>query len=322
MEVSHSLSNYEKRVVAFVDILGFRSLVTRMATEPDLFETIRDALESVMEYGIMSRQAVVLNSHYRESGIEMSAFSDCYAISARVGEELLVLNVTRQLVLCLLEVGVISRGAVVVGDLYHQHPVVFGQALVDAYELESSAANYPRVLVTEEVVSAIHEIDGLHGTTYAESIIRDSDGCWFIDAFWLWPKKYTWSITSAEGKAEKVLDDSGHLAYSMDVSHIDVFKRIRGHLVTNLLRATQSGRARLNHLLKLRWLAARFNEAMASKRAVKIEPIDVDAPKQEKEWEGSRWLREDRSLRLIKQPFTLEDLLRVKRRRKPRNKKR
>lgn len=321
MDGSHSVSNYEKRVVAFVDILGFRSLLTRMATEPELFETIRDALESVMEYGIMSRQSAALNSHYHESGIEMSAFSDCYAISARVGDELLVINVTRQLVLCLLEVGVISRGAVVVGDLYHQHPVVFGQALVDAYELESSAANYPRILVTEEVVSAIHELDKLHGTSYAESIIRDSDGCWFIDAFWLWPNKYIWTSVSAEGKDERVLDDTGRLAYSMDVSHIDVFKRIHGHLVTNLLRATQPGRARLNHLLKLRWLVTRFNEAMMRKRAVKIEPIDVDAPKQEKEWVESGWLRDGRSLRLIKQPFTLEDLLRENRRRKPRNKK-
>ena len=40
-------ARFDKRFLAFVDILGFRSIVARMANEPELFATVRDALKTV-----------------------------------------------------------------------------------------------------------------------------------------------------------------------------------------------------------------------------------------------------------------------------------
>jgi hypothetical protein len=302
-----SLGAYEKRVIAFVDILGFRSLLARMPQEPDLFETIRDALESVMEYGIASRQAPVLDRSYIPTGLEMTAFSDCYVISAKTGSEFLILNLARQLVLCLLEVGIISRGAIVAGELYHEHPVVFGQGLVDGYELETTAAHYPRILVAETVAAPIREFDEQNGTTYSEGIITDTDGCRFLDVFCIRPRKYLVTRVEASGKITNHVEE----AFLGWLDGFSLFLRIRGHLVENLLREIGANRPNLNRLSKLRWLASRFNEAMLRNRN-RIEPIDSETPRHEEEWTRNEYLRHGRELRPQKLPFTLEDVVQAR----------
>lgn len=301
---------YEDRVVSFVDVLGFRSLLARMPNEPDLFETIRGALESIREHGISSRQAVLLDKSYLPTGLEATGFSDCYTVSARKGSELLIVNLTRQLVLCLLEAGIISRGAIVIGKLYHQHPVVFGQALVDAYELETSATHYPRVLVTEQVVKCIRHLDEKYSTTYSDGIIKDSDGCWFVDVFHVWPRRYL--VTTYQGRipaSTEAVEDK--LDFSMTLSFLDVFLRIRGHVVEHLLLELRAKQPNLNKLSKLRWLASRFNEAML-RMHTKIEPIDLENPQHEENWNRNEWIRFGRQLRPEKLPFTPEDLIQAR----------
>jgi hypothetical protein len=44
-----SKSLFKNRFVAFVDILGFQDIVQRMATTPELFDTVRDALTTIRD---------------------------------------------------------------------------------------------------------------------------------------------------------------------------------------------------------------------------------------------------------------------------------
>jgi hypothetical protein len=46
----------------------------------------------------------------------------------------------------LLCLGYFVRGAIALGKLYHDDEMVFGDALVRAYELETSVARFPRIL--------------------------------------------------------------------------------------------------------------------------------------------------------------------------------
>jgi hypothetical protein len=55
----------------------------------------------------------------------------------------------------LLKEGYFIRGALVKGKLYHDNAMVFGEALVRAYELESNLARYPRVMITRDVMADI-----------------------------------------------------------------------------------------------------------------------------------------------------------------------
>ena len=65
------------------------------------------------------------------------------------------------------------RGAIVVGDLHFDDNFVYGKALVNAYQLESKVAIYPRIVVDK---SALELIKGEN-----IPVIQDKDGQYFYD---------------------------------------------------------------------------------------------------------------------------------------------
>src|SRR5260370_40779494 len=88
-----SKSLFKNRFVAFVDILGFQDIVQRMATTPELFETVRDALTTIRDqsnaFGKYRAEKRDLSKKRAARGkksslptvIAMTAFSDCYVVS-------------------------------------------------------------------------------------------------------------------------------------------------------------------------------------------------------------------------------------------------
>jgi hypothetical protein len=77
----------------------------------------------------------------------------------------------------LLVRGYFVRGALVKGPLYHDANVVFGEALVRAYRLESEVVRFPRTMATNDVVADI-ETYALEagGETFANWIKQADDG--------------------------------------------------------------------------------------------------------------------------------------------------
>ena len=58
------------------------------------------------------------------------------------------------------------------GQLYHKRQVVFGPALVEAYELETKHAKSPRILVSDSAMEFVER----------HPFVRfDDDGCAFLD---------------------------------------------------------------------------------------------------------------------------------------------
>lgn len=86
------------------------------------------------------------------SSREVTTFSDSIVISYPIHNLVLkrVFHEIRDLVLILIEHGFICRGGVGVGELYHKDTVVFGPAMVKAYELESEHAEFPRVIISND----------------------------------------------------------------------------------------------------------------------------------------------------------------------------
>src|SRR5438105_1445070 len=70
-----------------------------------------------------------------------------------------------------LDIGMLVRGGVTIGKLYHSGGVVFGEALVDAYRLESRVAIYPRIAVSSRIYSHLPN---------RERIAQDTDGIWYL----------------------------------------------------------------------------------------------------------------------------------------------
>jgi hypothetical protein len=48
--------------------------------------------------------------------------------------------------------GIFCRGGITNGELHHRSDAIFGQALIDAYYIESRLAVFPRIVVTESIV--------------------------------------------------------------------------------------------------------------------------------------------------------------------------
>jgi len=116
------------------------------------------------------------------------AFSDCIVLSQRGAFVALLFISVAQLAMALLDLGVLVRGGVALGPLYHDGSVVFGPAIIEAYHLESRCAKFPRILVSESVFAASQE--GLvafpdQGPQAAyrpcEFLRRDSDRLYHLD---------------------------------------------------------------------------------------------------------------------------------------------
>jgi hypothetical protein len=140
---------YEDRYCAFIDILGFRNLVRGLHSSQDAI-----ALRNVMRkiHAPTSAPTVNWSVDFRAQSI-----SDAIAISTTALDSGLyrILEAIEDLAVDLLREGYFIRGALVRGQLYHDASMVFGEALVRAYELESTIARFPRVVIGKEVMGDI-----------------------------------------------------------------------------------------------------------------------------------------------------------------------
>jgi hypothetical protein len=78
-----------------------------------------------------------------------------------------------------LRIGVIIRGGYSFGQLYHENGVVFGEAMVDAYQLESRFAVNPRILVSDRIIERLKEIPEAD----RDFLLQDTDGRWHLNYF-------------------------------------------------------------------------------------------------------------------------------------------
>lgn len=147
---------YEQRAVLFLDILGFKNKIKTKSAE-EIFEALLSVQES----------AKLFNSDER-SKIKATIFSDSIVISFPRYDNFGVVQMVskaRYIFWKLLEHGMLCRGGIASGDLYHHDGIVFGPALIDAYETESNVANYPRIVLAN---SAIAEYDAFIKNTPPE----------------------------------------------------------------------------------------------------------------------------------------------------------
>jgi len=104
----------------------------------------------------------------------ISAFSDNIVFSfpasalTQVGAGQVVFYLGNEIAkICTLamELGCLIRGGISFGPLHHAGGVLFGKGLVEAYELESKFANYPRIILSGEAERRL----GLHPYLYSDN---------------------------------------------------------------------------------------------------------------------------------------------------------
>lgn len=170
-------ANYNERTVAFIDILGFADLVVRADRDGKLRDQIITALGKVRSVG---------SPGAGNSDLRTQNFSDSLILSAKATAEgfwHLLLSIDA-LAWNLLQIGVLIRGGVTIGNLHHDENIVFGVGINNAYRLESTVAKVPRVALGTRAILAAREFatqDQVWKAYKDSRLLRDGDGVWYLN---------------------------------------------------------------------------------------------------------------------------------------------
>ena len=195
---------YENRIVAFVDILGFKEIITKTVDEynndvQSQIDKIIEAYDSMREIWALDVEKITtsptLKKAYDEIKIKskiITTFSDSVVISflqREPSEIFYTLLELKWLIMRLVSQGILCRGALVYGKMIHTDKFLFGPALVEAYETENKAAFYPRIIVSSELIQMAGDARAQHHDAkteieYVKQLLKeDTDGMYYIDYF-------------------------------------------------------------------------------------------------------------------------------------------
>lgn len=199
-------TGYEERYCLFLDILGFQSHIDETVNpkedskRPMTFSRLKAALNKISD-GVNYREVVEVSGQLQPSSRRVTQFSDSIVVSYLKDEphgsgvSSIILDVHR-LQLELVASGILLRGAITSGRLYHDQNLVFGPALNEAVALEK-LANYPRVildgLILEEcglrrATRAAKKID--RSRSISSMVTEDFDGLFYVDYFNVHPDDF------------------------------------------------------------------------------------------------------------------------------------
>ena len=229
---------YEERLVAFIDILGFKEIVKQSEKDPSKVELIYSVLNYLKNWEISKNwdlKLVEIEEDAQKRGLEnfdirgktnSTSFSDSIVVSVKVDNNVnemtstLIVNLAN-IGAILFEQGILFRGGLTIGNIIHnENGTVFGQGLIDAYKLESSSAKYPRIILSDKLISKLNYpiTTKRDRYPYYQYIDRFEDGCvgfhqmQYYQVMESWEEMTTEKLTTSLDKIRKViikgLDDS------------------------------------------------------------------------------------------------------------------
>jgi len=186
---------YEKRWLLYVDLLGWREQIASGAGSKllGILERIHVIAEAhnerarqdymtregkYEEWGPGIRGKVSVNRLYLQ--YQFGAFSDHFVFSMPHSYGPWFIQSASKLVVDLLHAGFLTRGAAVLGDLYHRDNVIVGPALVEAADMEAREAIYPRILLSPTVIQEWDNTESVRGSTL---VIEDMLGRRIVNPF-------------------------------------------------------------------------------------------------------------------------------------------
>jgi hypothetical protein len=239
-------AEYEDRIVAFCDILAWGNWIKRSELDPSIVQSLVDRTDQISHLPELINN-VKAQAKEIPFGLEAAHWSDSSVVSCRDEPQAMitVLRGTCDFANDLLCGGLLCRGAIVRGKLYHRGNRMFGPAFLVAYEMEQQCAVYPRILIADEIVAALG-----HSPEHQKYIRRDSDGLHFLDTF------------------SRQLPASGNV---VDANCIASFQEFRKIISDGLQKHGSDPKKRM----KWMWLAKRFNEVVAEFPRLNVNPIQL-----------------------------------------------
>ena len=175
----------QKYIVGYIDLLAGKSLITKDDNDK--------SLNTVYKNYCIVKEMVDIHSSYASIPYTVKIFSDNIIIA--IPSESTILNDNHPVIALnrmaaivgafqrvFLEQNILTRGSITYGDLYIDELMVWGKALIDAYELENTVANYPRVVISDKILT----LANLWSETQNEllqlnNITQDFDGEFYLN---------------------------------------------------------------------------------------------------------------------------------------------
>ncbi len=188
---------YEERLVAFIDILGFKEIVKQSENDISKVELIYSVLDYLKNWEVPNKwdlRYVEIEEDAQKRGVEnfdirsktnITAFSDSIVVSVKIDNDVnemfstLIVNLA-YISAILLEKGILFRGGLTIGNIIHQeNGTVFGQGLIDSYKLESNNAKFPRIILSDKLLKVLnYPLESKKDRyVYHQYIDRFEDGC-------------------------------------------------------------------------------------------------------------------------------------------------
>ncbi len=150
------MASYINRYVAFLDILGFKDLISQTVGEKPTVTV--DDIRLILEMPEPAQEAqIVLGGigDISKSDHRVTAFSDSIIISTDETAQGLIhlLQHVAKIGFYLVRRGVLYRGGITNGLTYHDDNQVFGPAVLEAIKIKQQAV-FPRVLLSASTVEA------------------------------------------------------------------------------------------------------------------------------------------------------------------------
>jgi len=178
-------TKYSKKIFAFLDILGFESIVNESKSNPKLISRIVNMLMRSKKIALSSLNAKLKVLQVNPNQYSYRSFSDMSVISGPYvsHDDMSFLSTWIMFYQYFMwkEERTFIRGAIVYGDIYEDKDVVFGPALIDAYHLESgkTKAVWPRVLIDKSLLDKTTETE--RRRDFYEFIRQDDDKLVYLD---------------------------------------------------------------------------------------------------------------------------------------------
>lgn len=188
---------YERRLIAFIDILGFKDLVKKSEKDPSIIELIYSFLEYLKDWEKKDKwnlRFLEIEEDAQKKGVSnfdlrnntnTTAFSDSVVVSVKIENNInemastLIVNLA-YIGSVLIEKGILFRGGLTIGNIIHtDNGTVFGQGLIDAFMLETRSAKYPRIILSDKLIKELNYPLEFKECRYPyhQYIERFDDGC-------------------------------------------------------------------------------------------------------------------------------------------------
>jgi hypothetical protein len=166
---------YTHSIVSYLDILGFRGLVkTKSAGE--ISRILRILAESARP-----------DSLSKSTKTQFTRFSDTVIRSTPQRKHyphnfIFELRSLVYVQMALIPLGITIRGTVTVGDIVQSWGVVYGPAVVRAYDLESQAGGPPRIIVDDAALNLLRpDIEKEQLQSELDFLIKEDGSTFYLD---------------------------------------------------------------------------------------------------------------------------------------------